>query len=142
MELELTRKVRTNNSTIGELSINDIFECFIIEDKDRGLRKDMTLSELINKKVHGNTAIPSGRYEVVISFSNRFKKMLPLLMDVPAYAGIRIHPGNTAADTEGCLLPGRNKGTDAVTSSRLAFTALSEKLKAAASVEKIFMTVK
>ena len=142
MELELTRKVRTNNSTIGELSINDIFECFIIEDKDRGLRKDMTLSELINKKVHGNTAIPSGRYEVVISFSNRFKKMLPLLMDVPAYEGIRIHPGNTAADTEGCLLPGRNKGTDAVTSSRLAFTALSEKLKAAASVEKIFMTVK
>lgn len=142
MELELTRKVRTNNSTIGELSINDIFECFIIEDKDRGLRKDMTLSELINKKVHGNTAIPSGRYEVVISFSNRFKKMLPLLMDVPAYAGIRIHPGNTAADTEGCLLPGRNKGTDAVTGSRLAFTALSEKLKAAASVEKIFMTVK
>ena len=63
-------------------------------------------------------------------------------MDVPAYAGIRIHPGNTAADTEGCLLPGRNKGIDAVTSSRIAFTALFEKLKAAASVEKIFMTVK
>ena len=142
MELELIHKVKTSTSTIGELSINGIFECFVLEDKDRGLSKAMTLSELTNKKVPGETAIPDGRYEVAITFSERFRKPLPLLMDVPAFAGIRIHPGNTSSDTEGCLLPGRNKGIDAVTSSRIAFNALFEKLKATPGVEKIFITIK
>lgn len=141
MELELIRKTRTNTSTIGELFIDGEFECFILEDKDRGLRKDMPISELITKKVKAKTAIPEGRYEVVINFSNRFKKLLPLLLDVPAYAGIRIHPGNTATDTEGCLLPGVNKAIDKVTSSRSAFTALFDKMKAASSREKIFMNI-
>jgi len=142
MELELIRKNRTNISTIGELTIDGVFECFILEDKDRGLRKDMPVSELITKKVKAKTAIPEGRYEVVINFSNRFKKLLPLLLDVPAYAGIRIHPGNTAADTEGCLLPGINKGIDKVTSSRVAFNALFGKMKAASAHEKIFIIIK
>ena len=142
MELELIRKIRTNISTIGELTIDGVFECFILEDKDRGLKKDMPISELITKKVKAKTAIPEGRYEVVINFSNRFKKLLPLLLDVPAYTGIRVHPGNTAADTEGCLLPGINKGIDKVTSSRVAFAALFGKMKAAASREKIFLNIK
>jgi hypothetical protein len=141
MELELVRKTRSEISTIGDLAVNGQFECFILEDKDRGLTKDMTLSELVSKKVPGKTAIPSGRYEVAITFSERFQKMLPLLLDVPAYAGIRIHPGNTAADTEGCLLPGTTKGTDVVSNSRVAFAALFEKLKAAAANEKIFITI-
>ena len=68
--------------------------------------------------------------------------MLPLLLDVPAYEGIRIHPGNTDADTEGCLLPGKTKSADMVASSRLAFTALFEKIKAALQREKIFISVK
>lgn len=142
MEIELLRKTRSNKSTIGELSINGNFECFVLEDKDRGLKKDMTLSELVSKKIHGQTAIPEGRYEIAITYSNRFKKMLPLLLDVPAFAGIRIHAGNTAADTEGCLLPGKNKSTDSVSSSRVAFIALFDKLKAASQREKIFITVK
>ena len=142
MELELTRSVKTNRSTIGELTINGVFECFILEDKDRGLRKDMPISELMVMKIKTKTAIPKGRYEIVVSFSDKFQKMLPLLLDVPAFAGIRIHPGNTDVDTEGCLLPGKTKSPDGVGSSRIAFTALFDKIKTALQREKIFITVK
>lgn len=142
MELEMTRKVRTQVSTISELKVNGVFECFVLEDKDRGLSKDMPLSEMMALKVHGKTAIPTGRYEIVISYSNRFQKYLPELRDVPGYAGIRIHPGNTAADTEGCLLPGQTKAKDMVGSSRVAFNALFTKLKAVERKEKIFITIK
>jgi len=142
MELELARSVKTNKSTIGELTINGVFECFILEDKDRGLRKDMPISELMVMKIKTRTAIPTGRYEIVVSFSDKFQKMLPLLLDVPAFAGIRIHPGNTDANTEGCLLPGKIKSPDMVGSSRVAFTALFDKIKAALQREKIFITIK
>jgi len=142
MELELTRSVKTNKSTIGELTVNGVFECFILEDKERGLRKDMPISELIVMKIKARTAIPTGRYEIVVSFSDKFQKMLPLLLDVPAFAGIRIHPGNTDANTEGCLLPGKTKSPDMIGSSRVAFTALFDKIKAAMQREKIFITVK
>ena len=142
MELELTRSVKTNKSTIGELTVNGVFECFILEDKERGLRKDMPISELIVMKIKARTAIPTGRYEIVVSFSDKFQKMLPLLLDVPAFAGIRIHPGNTDANTEGCLLPGKTKSPDMIGSSRVAFTALFDKIKAALQREKIFITVK
>ena len=142
MELELTRSAKTSKSTIGELTINGVFECFILEDKDRGMRQGMTISELMALKVKTKTAIPTGRYEIVVSFSDRFKKMLPLLLDVPAYEGIRIHSGNTDEDTEGCLLPGKTKSADAVGSSRIAFTALFDKIKDALQREKIFINVK
>ena len=142
MELELTRSVKTNKSTIGELTVNGVFECFILEDKDRGLRKDMPISELIVMKIKTRTAIPTGRYEIVVSFSDKFQKMLPLLLDVPAFAGIRIHPGNTDANTEGCFLPGKTKSPDMIGSSRVAFTALFDKIKTALQREKIFITVK
>jgi len=142
MELELTRSGKTSRSTIGELMINGVFECFILEDKDRGLRQGMTTSELIALKVKNKTAIPTGRYEIVVSFSDRFKKLLPLLLEVPVFAGIRIHPGNTDADTEGCLLPGKTKSADAVGSSWIAFKALFDKIMAALRREKIFITIK
>jgi hypothetical protein len=142
MELELTRTIRTGRSTIGELTIDGVFECFVLEDKDRGLMQSMPVSELLAKKIKTRTAIPSGRYEIVISFSNRFQKMLPLLLNVPAYEGIRIHPGNTDAHTEGCLLPGKTKSPDFVGSSKAAFTALFDKIKAAIQREKVFITIK
>ena len=141
MEIELTRTTKTNRSTIGELTVNGIFECFILEDKDRGLRQGMTISELMALKIKTRTAIPTGRYEIVISFSDKFHKMLPLLLDVPVFAGIRIHPGNTEADTEGCLLPGKNKSQDMVSSSRVAFAALFDKIKTAIEREKVFITI-
>lgn len=141
MELVLNRVERTDISTIGELSIDGNFECLILEDKDRGLHKDMPLDEIKAKKVFAQTAIPAGRYEVAITFSNRFKQYLPLLIGVPGYEGIRIHPGNFVADTEGCLLPGTGKDENSVLNSRSAFRSLFAKMKAAEKKEKIYITI-
>ncbi|ELM3650627.1 hypothetical protein RYR30_001932 [Flavobacterium psychrophilum] len=130
MELILTRTQKTDSSTIGELSVNGKFECYILEDVERDV------------KVKGKTAIPKGRYEIAITYSNRFKKMLPLLLNVPNYEGIRIHTGNTASDTEGCLITGKNKGENVVSNSRLAFEPLYSKLSLAVTKEKVFITIK
>jgi hypothetical protein len=129
MNLKLVRKTFTEQSTIGELSVNGKFECFTLEDKVRAV------------KIHGSTAIPEGIYEVVITFSDKFKKQLPLLLDVPNFEGIRIHSGNVAADTEGCILVGQTKSQDFVGGSRNAFKSLFPKLEAALKKEKIFIQV-
>jgi len=141
MELLLKRSRKTPQSTIGDLFINDQPECVVCEDVDRGLRSDMPLEAIRSLKVHGKTAIPTGRYEVVITFSARFKKPLPLLLGVSGFEGIRIHPGNTAADTEGCLLPGTVPGENMVLNSRKAFGALFNKINFAIKKEKVFITI-
>ena len=82
-------------------------------------------------KVKGETAIPAGTYQVIISHSNRFKRELPLLLNVPGFEGIRIHPGDTAEDTEGCILPGKRIGENCVLDSRTAFNELFATLEAA-----------
>jgi hypothetical protein len=129
MNLKLVRRTLTEQSTIGTLSINGVFECFTLEDRVRPV------------KIHGATAIPAGIYEITITFSDRFQKPLPLLLNVPNFAGIRIHPGNTAADTEGCILVGTTERKDFIGSSRIAFKALFAKLEAALKKEKVFIEV-
>lgn len=129
MELTLIRTDFTEESTIGELSINGKFECFTLEDKVRPV------------KIKGFTAIPAGSYEVVITFSERFQRPLPLLLNVPNFDGIRIHAGNTAKDTDGCILVGREKQKNFVGTSKLALEALFKKLKAASPKEKLFIHV-
>ena len=141
MELLLKRTTKTDISTIGELTIDGLFECFILEDKDRGLYQLMTLEKIKEIKQYGKTAIPTGKYEVAITFSNKFKKYLPLLLDVKGYEGIRIHPGNTEVDTLGCLLPGTIAGKDVVSDSRAAFLKLFAKLEEATKVQKVFITI-
>lgn len=123
MKLRLERKIFRDDCTIGELTIDGMDECYVLEDKDRRLEDNP------NAKVHGQSAIPRGLYNVVITPSNRFKRDLPLLQSVPGFEGIRIHPGNTQADTEGCLLPGRNHTDRTVTESRAAFNALYAKIQ-------------
>lgn len=132
MDLALIRRWKTDESTIGELIIAGTEQpfCFVLEDKVR-----------TGPKVYGKTAIPAGKYEIVISYSNRFKKYLPLLINVPGFEGIRIHPGNTAIDTEGCLLPGFTKGENFVGDSRKAFNALFAKMKAVEKKEKITILI-
>lgn len=142
MEIEVKRIIKSDTSTIGEIYINGIKECYCIEDKDRGLTDSMSEEEIKSKKIHGITAIPSGRYNVVISFSNRFQKYLPELIGVKGFAGIRIHSGNTSADSEGCILPGLTKTTDFVGNSVKAFTSLFSKMKAVEKKEKIYITIK
>ena len=89
MKLKLIRQFGTEGFTEGKLYIDDVFECYTVEDEDRHLEAGGT-------KVYGRTAIPKGSYEVVLSMSNRFKKLLPEILNVPGFAGIRIHTGNTA----------------------------------------------
>lgn len=129
MKLTLKRNIFTDDSTIGELFIDGRFECFILEDTDRGLNSDMSLDEIAAIKVFGKTCIPYGEYRIHNTFSNRFNKILPLLEGVKGFAGIRIHPGNTSADTEGCLLPGTSKANNLVLHSRNAFQNLWNKIE-------------
>jgi hypothetical protein len=129
MELQIKRTDFSEESTIGELSVNGVFECYTLEDKVRPV------------KIAGKTAIPSGRYEVIINFSQRFQKQLPLLLNVPNYEGVRIHSGNTAANTEGCILVGETKTDNFVGESRWAFNRLFEKMKVAAETEKISLEI-
>jgi hypothetical protein len=129
MKLELKRKIFTDDSTIGELSIDGVFVCYTLEDKVR------------DKKIYGITAIDYGEYEVIISYSNRFKQFMPLLLKVPNFEGIRIHSGNKSADTEGCILVGSSKSLNFVGNSRVTYRSLFAKMKIAAKKEKIFINV-
>lgn len=127
MKLTLKRNPSSEKSTQGELFYNGIHQCWTLEDVVR------------DKKIYAQTAIPAGTYEVVISYSNRFKRLLPLLLNVPNFTGVRIHSGNTAQDTEGCILVGNKKGADSVLESRAAFNALFAKMKSEKS--KMFIEI-
>jgi len=106
MELELTRRWQGNASTLGTLKVDGVVQHFILEDKDRGLAQSMTAAQIAKLKIKKETAIPTGRYQVIVTHSPRFKRLLPRLVYVPGFEGILIHPGNRIKNTEGCLLPG------------------------------------
>ena len=137
MNLKLVRTDFTETSTIGTLYVNGVEECFVLEDPDRGLHSGMTLGEINKIKQYGNTAIPYGTYQVVRTKSERFSKakgytvIMPLLLDTPGYAGIRIHVGNYPKDTHGCLLPARKKGINCVIESTKATQQLEKKIEGA-----------
>lgn len=140
MEIFLNRKTLTAQSTIGEIFIGGS-RFFTLEDKDRGLTQAMPLAEIKAKKVFAKTAIPAGTYEVVISYSPRFKMFLPELLAVKGFEGIRIHAGNSAADTEGCILLGTAKGVDYVYNSKQAFASFMLLLQKAVVQAPVFITI-
>jgi hypothetical protein len=143
MDIVVRRSIRSSKSTIGVLTIiGNNFTCFTLEDMDRGLNNKMPLQQIKMAKVFGKTAVPTGRYQVIIDQSVRFGCEMPLLLNVPDYGGVRIHSGNTAADTLGCLLLGKEHATDIVTSSRLAFSEFYPILKQAIDrKEAVFITI-
>lgn len=141
MELQLKRSVKTDLSTIGKLSVKGKFLCLTLEDKDRDLVKTMAANDIGKIKEYAKTAIPRGRYEIILNQSTRFKRELPLLLDVPGFAGIRIHSGNTAEDTEGCILVGNNQQANWIGESRKAFEVLMVLLKGRFGKEKIYITI-
>ena len=129
MRIYVNRFEHGPSYTIGKLTTDlDAEWCYTLEDKVR---------EVIGKpvsswKIPGETAIPMGEYKVVIDYSEHFKKDLPHILDVPGYEGVRIHPGNTSADTEGCLLVGEGwSGTNMIYNSRKAFETLLPKIQSA-----------
>jgi hypothetical protein len=113
----LTRAQCDPTVTIGELMIGGHHICWVCEDPVREIEGQ----PVSDWKIKGETAIPRGRYRVQRTLSARFGHTTPQLMDVPGFEGIRIHPGNTTADTEGCLLPGLERRSDGVGASQLAY---------------------
>jgi hypothetical protein len=135
MELTLNRIFLGGSATIGELLINDKHLCDTLEDRVRPE----------GEKVYGKTAIPEGKYEIELTHSPRFKKILPEILNVPNFSGIRIHTGNSSKDTEGCIIVGTWDGEkeDWVGSSKIAFDKLMSLLEEATNnKEKVTITVK
>lgn len=118
MKLELKRIAIRDTYTIGKLYINGKYFCDTLEDKVRDLNKDGDLKDLGEGKVMHETAIPYGTYTVIMNMSNRFKRVMPLLLDVPHFAGIRIHSGNKAEHSSGCILVGKNSVKGGLTESK------------------------
>lgn len=124
MKLKLVRIANRPTYCIGKLYIDGVYFSDVIEDTDRGLDDSMSVKEIMSKKVKGQTAIPTGTYTIEITYSPKYKRMMPLLLGVKGYSGIRIHSGNTSKDTEGCLLVGKNTKVGMVTDSRNTYQKL------------------
>ena len=124
MKLLLERLPSEMTCTLGSLFVNGEYLCVTLEDVVR----EFPGVPVEQWKIKGETAIPAGTYDVRLTFSNRFQKVLPQLMNVPGFEGIRIHAGNTSADTEGCLLVGREIGSESILQSRMALQDLMDKL--------------
>ena len=122
MQIAVKRLHKTDTSTIGELTIDGLFQCYTLEDVERPV------------KIKGETAIPKGTYKVIINQSNRFKRLLPLLLDVPNFEGVRIHSGNTNHNTEGCILVGQSRNKNYIGQSRKAFEKLFKKMQKAENI--------
>lgn len=135
MMLELNRIAKKTLYTIGRLFVDGKYFCDTLEDRCRDLDKE--------EKVMNETAIPEGIYEVIVNVSAKFRRKLPLLLDVPHFSGIRIHRGNTDKDTSGCILVGENKQQGRVINSTGYELKLTEMIeKAMLSGEKIVIQVR
>ena len=148
MELVLKRIAKKKGYTIGKLYIKEdvldeystgeklTYLCDTLEPQWRDYAKGA-------RKIKGKSAIPEGRYPVVITYSPTFKKWLPLLVNVPRFSGIRIHAGNTAKDTQGCILVGRNQRVGEVLESRKWLYELKQKIvEAKDRDEAVWITIK
>lgn len=143
MEIVLNRIAKKDSYTIGKLYIDGKYVCDTCEDKDRGLTDSMTVEEIKSKKVYGQTAIPTGTYTVSYTMSNRFKKMMPLINNVKGFEGIRMHNGNSADNSLGCILLGENKAVGKVLNSRATCAKVYPLIEAASKKgERITITIK
>ena len=141
MKLTLKRIALRPTYTIGKLYIDDVYFCDTIEDTARDINKNGKFDNG-EKKIHSKTAIPYGIYEIKWTYSPRFKKYTPQLMNVPSFEGIRIHAGNTSADTEGCLILGENKQVGKGLNSRATINKFYPIIKEACSKGKVTIEIK
>ena len=120
MKIKVVRQVFTDKSTIGSLYVNDVFFCYTLEDKDRGLEQSQSLIMIQAKKLFGITAIPYGNYPLIVNKSPKFGRLLPRLQGIKGFDGVLIHRGNSAEHSHGCILVGYKKGTDCIMESTKA----------------------
>lgn len=138
MNIRLIREPSRNGATLGVLLVDGHFECFALEDQIR----EVPGQPVSTWKVPGTTAIPSGRYRIVVTHSPRFKRKLPLIVDVPGFDGVRFHAGNDADDSSGCILPGRTRGPATVGQSMAAFNDLFTQIQIAIERgEDVWLTI-
>jgi hypothetical protein len=140
LNIRIDRIAKKSTYTIGKLYLNGVYFCDTLEDTDRELTQGMPLQKIKDLKIKGATAIPKGKYKVTMNVvSPKFSKRatyqfcqgkLPRLLNVDGYEGVLIHIGNTAKDTEGCILVGQNKVVGQVINSTVTFKKLyAEMLK-------------
>jgi hypothetical protein len=137
MILKLQRRFRGEDYTIGSLHVDGVYFCDTLEDRDRGLKQSMPLSEILKIKVMHRTAIPTGTYKVIVNLSPSKQRVLPRLLDVPGFDGILIHRGNTADDSSGCVIVGENRVKGKVINSTGYETKLVELLTEAQNRNEI-----
>lgn len=155
MDILIDRRWKKDTYTIGDVYIDGTWACNSLEDRDRGLDQSMTLEEIRSRKVYGQTAIPTGRYEVrmdVVSglysskawyVRNCHGGRMPRIMDTKGFQGVLVHCGNSAKDTLGCILVGLNTVKGGLTQSRATFLPIYRKMwDAYKRGEKIWLTIK
>ena len=119
MTIRIDRKWKKAEYTISRVFIHgNYLGCNALEDTDRGLLQSMQIAEIQKRKIKGKTAIPRGYYDVKVTWSEKYQRNMPLVMDVPGFSGIRLHSGNAAKDTEGCILFGKNDKVGWISDSR------------------------
>lgn len=128
MELKVKRLYKKDSYTIGKLYVDGEYFCDTVEDCDRGLTDKMSVEEILAIKVYGKTAIPTGRYRVTLTYSNKFKRVLPLINAVKGFLGIRMHNGKDASSSLGCVIVGENKVKGGVINSKATMEKLMQKL--------------
>lgn len=152
MKLKIDRRYKGTKYTIGSLYVDGSYFCDTLEDVDRGIDSSMSPTDITKKKIYGKTAIPTGTYNVDMntvspkfkdrSWAEPYNGKVPRLLVVPGFDGVLMHPGNTASDTLGCILVGRNTIVGRVTDSTATFHNLMKKLLGAkAKGESISITI-
>lgn len=134
MEIRVDRKYKKEEYTIGKMYLNGMYFCDTLEDKVRILNE-------FEDKIYGETAIPYGRYRVILTYSPHFKRILPELVSVEFFKEIRIHNGSTKEDTKGCILVGENKVKGMVVNSKKTIKRLMDILLKLDKDEEIFITI-
>ena len=154
MKILVDRKWKKDTYTIGRLYVNGQFFCNTLEDKDRGLKQTDSLASIKSRKVYGETAIPTGTYEIDMEtvspkysavkwYKDLCKGKMPTIDNVPGFSRVLIHPGNTALDTQACLLVGYNTIKGQLTKSKDTFAQLYKQMKTAHNKgEKITIEIK
>ncbi len=142
MEIKIIRKYKKENYTIGDMEIDGQWFANVLEDKDRGLRDDMSLSQIKKIKVYGQTCIPYGTYNITVYFWAKYRKKYPLINGIKGFSGVMIHCGKDASHTLGCPLIGENRQKGKLTNGekyvRKLTTMCEEAIKRG---EKVTLTI-